>query len=73
MMRTILALAIGLVMVGCNTGPGDTPGPTDPAGKAMDNNAAESAIKSAPPELQDKIREARAKSMAQAGGPPPKK
>lgn len=71
-MKNVLALVTVLLLAGCSSmGTGDTQGPTDQSGKASSNDEAEKAIKSAPPELQEKIREQRAKSMNQ-GGPPPK-
>ncbi len=72
-MRIVLTLAIVLAMVGCGSGGGDTPGPTDPTGVAMSNTAAEDAINNAPPERRERIRAMREKSMNEAGAPPGQK
>jgi hypothetical protein len=72
-MKIVLALATVIALAGCGSGGGDVPGPADSTGQAMSNTTAEDAIKKAPPEMQEKIREQRAKSMNQSGPPPAKK
>lgn len=64
-------MVFGLAIVGCGSGPGDTPGPTDSSGAASSNKAAEDAISNVPPEFQERARQAREESMKRAGGPPP--
>lgn len=74
-MRIVLALAMGLILVGCG-GPGDTPGPSSSPkeNKAMDPQAADDALKNAPPDVREKAMAARAAAAkGEGGGPPPKK
>jgi len=68
-MRTILALIAVVALVGCG-GPGDTPGPADPAGKAATNAVADDTINNIPPEFQARARELREKGMQNSGPPP---
>lgn len=70
-MRIVLALIAVVAMVGCG-GPGDTPGPEDPAGAASNNAVAEDTISKIPPEFQERARQAREESMKRSGPPPGK-
>jgi hypothetical protein len=68
-MRIILALIAVVALVGCG-GPGDTPGPSDPNGKAANNAAADDTINNIPPEFRERAKELREKGMQNSGPPP---